>query len=245
MGQTFTISRSPSVTDTESWDDWREKVTRQLQTRQTLVSALNTIQFIATAYLLMQSLVTGYAIVNPNGGTAIPHLVFVLGPWIATFVVAMFTRFEVGLYMDMITVELYYVMGMCALSVVVSGVGLGFFAWELFQARSDFYVQSFGFLVATVVITALFVLLGILLIAAVGVFARDLNKALNYKWHPHFEDDTPMYRKAPPPPQAEEGDSENVLGNGDKGPAPRATAPAKSQIEASFQLRRTKLVKNN
>jgi hypothetical protein len=248
MGQTFTITKPPSTYDTDyenKMGEWRDTVTIQLQARQTLVSALNAAQFLATAYLVMQSLVTGYAIVNPNGGTAIPHMVFVLGPWVAVWVVAMFTRFEIGLYMDSLILGMYYAIVMCVVSIVVSGVGLGFFAWELAQGVSDFYVQSFGFLVATVVITALFIVLGFLLIAAIGVFMRDLKLAQKYDWRPRFHFENPMYYKQDPMLLPEDDDSGKKQQDDYPTPTTFPSASAKSQIGSeAFNLRRTKLVKN-
>jgi hypothetical protein len=257
MGQTFTITKPPAASQSgsssnnpkefeKSYSEWRDKVTIQLQARQTLVSALNAAQFLCTAYLVMQSLVTGYAIVNPNGGTAIPHLVFILGPWLSVFTIAMFTRFEIGLYMDALIVGMYYAIVMCVVSIVVSGVGLGFFAWELAQGRSDFYVLSFGFLVATVIITALFIVIDFLLIAAISVFLRDLKLAQKYDWRPHFHLNTPMYEKDPL--AIPEETSFVPRKNEDPYPTPQTVLASYQNAPINndaFALRRTKLVKNN
>ena len=165
MGGNFSIEAGDSDRD----------VTRKLQIRQTVLTTLFVLQFIGALYLLCQTLVTGYCIVDAGtGGTALPHAIWLVAAFVVSFAGPMTTRFEIGLYLEPITAGIYYLYVVCVLGVVANAIGLGFFVWELVQGLSNFYTQSFGFLVATIVVTSIFIALNLINIAAARIFIRDL-----------------------------------------------------------------------
>jgi hypothetical protein len=184
MGQTFTIDVNDSNDDK----------TTKLQIRQTLITALNFLQGLAIAYFLCQSLVVGYAIVDAGvGGTAVPHMIWVLGTFFPFAVVFACTRFEVGLYVDTLSYGLYYCYGALVVGIITNGVAVGFFGWEIAQGISNFYIQSFGFLVATTIVTALLIVVELFLIGAIWIFQRDLIMAMNNGWVPMYKNKDPLY----------------------------------------------------
>lgn len=70
---------------------------------------------------------------------------------------------------------------------------IGFFVWELVQGLSNFYTQSFGFLIATIVVTSIFILLDVISIVAARIFHRDLLRALEIGWRPSYKRTNPLY----------------------------------------------------
>lgn len=116
MGGNFSIAEGDSVPD----------VDRKLQIRQTALSTLLVLQFIGGIYLLTQSLVTGYCIVDAGvNGTALPHMIWVIAAFAVSFGGAFTTRFEVGLYTDTITSGVYFFYVLCAMAIVANGIALG------------------------------------------------------------------------------------------------------------------------
>jgi hypothetical protein len=184
MGQTFTIESKDS----------NENKTTKLQIRQTLVTSLNFIQGLAIVYFMCQTLVIGYAIVDAGtGGTAVPHFIWVLVTFLAYSAVLSFTRFEVGLYTDTLNDGLYYCYGALTVAIITNSVSVAFFAWEIAQGLSNFYVQSFGFLIATTILTAALILIELFMIGAIWIFQRDLVKAINEGWVPLYRPRNPSY----------------------------------------------------
>ena len=166
MGTSFSITEADS----------NDGITLKLQSRQTLVTVLNWLQAFGVFYLICQTLVVGYAIVSTPSGTAVPHAIWLLAPLLACLVVAHTTRFEVGLYLDTITAGMRYTYVVLALAIITNGVALGLFVWELVQGLSNFFVLSYGYLIATVAVTGVFLVCEILLFFAVWVLHRDLGK---------------------------------------------------------------------
>lgn len=192
MGGNFSIEEKDSDKD----------VTRKLQIRQTAVTTLFVIQLIGLLYMLTQTLVTGYCIVDAGtGGTALPHAIWLIATAVIVFVGPLTTRFEVGLYVDTITYGIYYLYVMLVIAIVANAVSLGFFIYEMTQGISNFYVQSFGFLIATIVVTSLFILLQLITIVAARIFHRDFCRALEMGWVPTYESNNPLYLKKKEPPQ--------------------------------------------
>lgn len=179
-----------SIADGESQED----MTRQLQVRQTLLTVLIASQGLGVIYLICQTLVTGYAIVStPPGSTAVPHAIWLLAPFFACFTAALLYKPEVGLYKDTMALGVYYCYGVMGAAIVANAVALGFFGWELGQGVSNFYMESFGFLVATIIVTALFIVLEFFTIGALYVYHRDLLEALRRGWKPEYSEHDPMY----------------------------------------------------
>jgi hypothetical protein len=185
MGGNFSIEAGDSDRD----------VTRKLQIRQTALTTLFVLQFIGALYCLCQTLVTGYCIVDSGtGGTAVPHAIWLVAAFVVSFAGPMTTRFEIGLYLEPITAGIYYLYVVCVLGVVANAIALGFFVWELVQGLSNFYTQSFGFLVATIVVTSIFIALNLINIAAARIFIRDLRKAIESGWKPSYKNSPdPLY----------------------------------------------------
>lgn len=178
MGGNFSIAEGETGRD----------VDRKLQIRQTAVTTLLVLQFIGALYGLSQSLVTGSCIVDAGvGGTALPHTIWLIAAFVVSFAGVMTTRFEVGLYLEPITSGIYYLYIVCVLGVVANAIALGFFVWELIQGLSNFYTQSFGFLVATIVITSIFIALDLITIVAARIFIRDLRRAIEWGWVPTYK----------------------------------------------------------
>lgn len=186
MGTSFSITEADS----------NDGITLKLQSRQTLVTVLNWLQAFGVFYLIVQTLVVGYAIVSTPSGTAVPHAIWLLAPLFACLVVAHTTRFEVGLYLDTITAGMRYAYVALALAIITNGVALGLFVWELVQGVSNFFVQSYGYLIATVAVTGLFLLCEILLFFAVWVLHRDLEHAWRMNWKPRYSQYDPQYHPA-------------------------------------------------
>lgn len=185
-----------SIEDGQSQED----MTRALQARQTLLTVLIASQGVALLYMLCQTLVTGYSIVTtPAGSTAVPHAIWLLAPFFAAFTAALLYKPEVGLYKDTMALGVYYCYGVMGVAIVTNAVALGFFGWELGQGVSNFYQQSFGFLVATVIVTALFIVLEFFTIGALFVYHRDLLKALHNGWKPEYVEQDPMFEVTPNP----------------------------------------------
>jgi hypothetical protein len=200
MGGNFSIETGDSDRD----------ITRKLQIRQTALTTLFVLQFIGALYCLSQTLVTGYCIVDAGtGGTALPHAIWLIAAFVVSFAGPMTTRFEVGLYLEPITAGIYYLYVICVLGAVANAIALGFFVWELVQGLSNFYTQSFGFLVATIVVTSIFIALNLINIAAARIFIRDLYKAIESGWKPAYKNSSdPLYyvnkKKEKVPDDAEE-----------------------------------------
>lgn len=178
MGGNFSIDEGETGRD----------VDRKLQIRQTAVTTLLVLQFIGALYGVSQSLVTGSCIVDAGvGGTALPHTIWLIPALVVPFAGILTTRFEVGLYLEPITSGIYYLYIVSVLGVVANAIALGFFVWELIQGLSNFYTQSFGFLVATIVITSIFIALDLITIVAARIFIRDLCRAIEWGWVPTYK----------------------------------------------------------
>lgn len=226
MGGSFSIT--PGVTD-------KDEITARLQVRQTVITVLVCVHFLGALYLLCQTLVTGYAIVTtPPGTTAVPHAIWLLAPFVMSFLVAMTTRFEVGLYLDTLYTGLYYAYVVIAVSLVTNAIALGLFAWELGQGVSNFYVQAYGFLIATVIVTAIFIVLEIVLIGAVYLFHRDLKGAINASWVPSYTSVSPFYTTD----DKEQENASSSSSNSEYG-----NKYVQFPVETSY-MRRTRLVKH-
>lgn len=192
--------------------DADKDITRKLQIRQTAVSTLLVIMFIGAVYGLAQTLVTGYCIVDAGvGGTSLPHAIWLIAPFVVSFGGAFVTRFEVGLYTETISSGIYFLYVLCVLNIVANAIALGFFVWELVQGVSNFYTLSFGFLVATIVITSLFIALSAILIAAAYIFHRDFVKALTAGWIPVYAGTNPLYYTKPKKEQPEPEENTPLL----------------------------------
>jgi hypothetical protein len=171
-----------------------DEITTRLQIRQTIITVLLSAHFLGILYLICQTLVTGYAVVTtPAGTTAVPHAVWLLAPILTSFVVALTTRFEMGLYLDTLSAGIYYAYGVLVASIITNAVAVGLFSWEIGQGVSNFYVQSFGFLIATLIVTILFLVIEIVLIGAIYLFRRDLLLAISYGWTPAYKETSPLY----------------------------------------------------
>lgn len=211
----------------------KDEITARLQVRQTVITVLVCVHFLGALYLLCQTLVTGYAIVTtPPGTTAVPHAIWLLAPFVMSFLVAMTTRFEVGLYLDTLYTGLYYAYFVIAVSMVANAIALGLFAWELRQGVSNFYVQAYGFLIATVIVTAIFIVLELVLIGAVYLFHRDLKSAINASWVPSYKAVSPFYQTD----GADDQETDSKYGGNKYG-------TVQFPVETSY-LRRTRLVKH-
>ena len=195
-----------------------EDITVVLQVRQSVLTALTSIHFVGYMYLIAQTLVIGYCVVNPNGGTAVPHAIWLLAPAWLLFSALLMTRLEVTLKMRVIRRGIIYLYIVCAICIITNAIGLGLFAWELSEGVSDFAVTSYGFLVATVVVTAIFVVLELLLIWALSLYWRDLRKALHFGWVPKFHENSPLLlsetdNKQLTQPSLAVGDAEKIRKN--------------------------------
>jgi hypothetical protein len=218
MGTTF------SITEADRNDD----ITVKLQSRQTLITVLNWLQAFGVVYLICQTLVVGYAVVTtPSGTTAVPHAIWMLAPFLVCFVVAHTTRFEVGLYLDTLTSGMRYTYFVLAIGLIANGVAMGLFVWELVQGVSNFYVQSFGYLIATVVVTGIFIVCEILLLFAVWVLDRDINHAWDMGWKPRYQKHDPQYTQ---PPKEKLDDQERLM------QGPRSTTSTKDLPEGDFDI---------
>ena len=208
-----------SIEDGQSQED----MTRGLQARQTLITVLLGSQGLGVFFMVCLTLVTGYAIVTtPVGSTALPHPIWLLAPLFAAFTAALLYKPEVGLYKDTMALGIYYCYGVMGAAIVANAVGLGFFGWELGQGVSNFYQQSFGFLVATIIVTCLFIVLEFFTIGALYVYHRDLLKALHNGWKPEYVDHDPMYEVTAGTEKKK--DSDNPYGGG-------SILPTKSQVQ--------------
>ncbi len=163
-----------------------ETSTRILQTLQTLVSVLNVFHFAILCYILCVTLVSGFCLVNGNGTLVVPHAVWSLGIAISSFVVAMFSRFEVGLDLTVIVLDMNYCFAVLAVAIVCNAVALAFFGVEFVNATSDFYVNSYGFLVGSIIVQAIAIALEFLLIGAIYVFQKQMKIASQLNWLPNF-----------------------------------------------------------
>jgi hypothetical protein len=189
MGTTFSVTEN----------DTRDDITIKLQTRQTLVTILNWIQAFCVMYFFFQTLVVGYAIVSTPGGTyAVPHAVWVVAPFLCAFVVAHTTRFEVGLYTDTLNSGLRYTYFVIVICLIANGLALALFIWEWIQGVSNFYTQSYGYLIATVIVTGIIVIVELLLLFAIYVFHRDFDHALEMGWYPMYTAHDPQYKEVKP-----------------------------------------------
>lgn len=230
MGNTFGITGQET----------RDEVTIKLQARQTLISVLNWIQLFGVMYLIFQSVVVGYAIVSTPGGTyAVPHTVWIVAPVVAFAVVAYATRFEVGLYIDPLISGIRYTYVVLALCWVANAAAMALFIWEWTQGVSNFYTQSYGYLIATVVVTGLFVLLELLLIFAIYVFHRDLDHAWAEGWTPQYTKKDPQYSE----PKDKMDDEERLLQGGSGSGGDGGDFDIKSQLRRTRIQVRTRLVK--
>ena len=206
MGNTFTISK----------EDSNEDITKKLQIRQTLVTTLNVLQFIGAMFLLCETLIIGFSIVSvPPGSTAVPHAIWALAPFFASFAVALFTRFEVGLYIDSLIDGVYYCYATLITTVVVNGIFLAFLCVELSQGTTDFYVQSYGFLLITIIAMAVLIAVEFFLFGAIWIFRRDLEDAYRKGWQPTYKSRDPMYEILSK--KKEEKDMESNEPEGDPG----------------------------
>ena len=173
-----------------------EDITAQLQVRQTIISTLVWAHFLGVLYLICQTLVVGYAVVTtPAGTTAVPHTIWLLAPMLVNMTVAFTTRFEVGLFLDTLSAGIYYAYAILVIAIATNAVAVGLFGWEMAQGVSNFYVESYGFLIATIIVTALFIVVEIALIGAIYMFHRDLLKARDpeINWQPFYQDKSPFY----------------------------------------------------
>lgn len=197
----------------------QEDMTRGLQARQTLLTVLIATQGLGVFYMICQTLVPGYAVVTtPSGSTAVPHAIWLLAPFFASLTCALLYKPEVGLYKDTMTLGFYYCYGVLGAAIVANAIGLGFFIWELYQGVSNFATQEFGFLVATVIVTALFIAVELFTIGALYVYQRDLMEALRHGWKPVFTDHDPMYevtndKKEPLLPTTSNGGNKTTTNN--------------------------------
>jgi hypothetical protein len=207
MGTSF------SVTEADSNDS----ITLKLQSRQTLVTVLNWLQALGAIYLICQTVVLGYAIVTTPTGRAVPHAIWLIAPFVASLVVAHTTRFEVGLYLDTLTAGFRYTYVILPIVILTNGAAIGLFIWEFVQAVSDFYVSSYGYLIATIAVTGLFIVTEILLFFAVWVLHRDLEHAWYMGWKPRYSQYDPQYH-----PKEKMDDQEQLL------PQPRQTSKLSS-----------------
>lgn len=164
----------------------QETTTRILQTLQTLVSVLNVFHFAILCYILCVTLVSGFCLVNGNGTLVVPHAVWSLGIAISSFVVAMFSRFEVGLDLTVIVLDMNYCFAVLAVAIVCNAVALAFFGVEFVNATSDFYINSYGFLVGSIIVQAIAIALEFLLIGAIYVFQKQMKIASQLNWLPNF-----------------------------------------------------------
>lgn len=233
MGGTFSI-------DMNSTND---EITARLQIRQTVITVMITVHFFAVFYLICQTLVTGYCVVTtPAGTTAVPHAIWILAPVLVSFVLALTTRFEVGLYLDHITTAVYYSYGILALSIIVNAVSIGLFGWELYEGVSNFAVQSFGFLVASVIVPAILIVIELILIGAVYLFHRDLILAVEAGWKPVYQKKSPFYSVVRKKQTDESVDEESGMS-----PAPAANMSSKmrfpTQITSQANALRRSLLK--
>jgi len=159
-----------------------------LQTRQVLVTTLNIFHFIGVCAFIVFTLVPGFAIVVvPPGDTAVPHAVFALGGAFAAFAVAQFSRFEIGLDPKTFERGIFYCYMALAAGIIVNGLFAGFLIAELVQASSDFYTQSNGYLIATLVVTFALIAVELFLVGACYVLLRDFKKALEFGWRPQYK----------------------------------------------------------
>lgn len=237
MGGTFSIDMNSSNDD----------ITARLQIRQTVITVLISVHFLATLYLLCQTLVTGYCVVaTPAGTTAVPHAIWLLAPFCVSFILALTTRFEVGLFLDTIKTGIYYSYAVLAVSIITNAVGLGLFSWELSEGVSNFYVQAFGFLIATIIVPAVTIVIELLLVGAVYLFHRDMILAIRNGWKPEYRELSPLFAvtttkdtTADTPNEDEENKNDNsdYGGGGD--------AAVNASYFNSHQLVRRPLLKRN
>jgi hypothetical protein len=193
------ISKAPSRGDEDGYNVALGNVECLLAARQLTVTILLWVLSFVLFYVYMQSLVTGFCIVSTPTGIAVPHLVW----FCSSFVVVVFgftvTRFSVTLAMDTINAGVIYLFVICGLNIVVCLVSGGLFIVEIVQGVSTFAVQSFGFLVATIIITGISLVLTIALIVCTHLFKRDLNDARMYYpgWQPTYKETSDCWSISP------------------------------------------------
>jgi hypothetical protein len=148
-------------------------------------------------------------------------------------------RFEVGLYIDPLISGIRYTYVVLALCWVANAAAMALFIWEWTQGVSNFYTQSYGYLIATVVVTGLFVLLELLLIFAIYVFHRDLDHAWAEGWTPQYTKKDPQYSE----PKDKMDDEERLLQGGSGSGGDGGDFDIKSQLRRTRVQVRTRLVK--